>query len=231
LDYLYLSCQVKFIWYTQLQRLHQLHLIYSTLSRLKFQGYSYLENIISISRLFFFSLDQKGLIELLFVRQLRFVDVENSTKEHKSSSNPLGSSPSYRFAVLFIFLALFKGTQKDIPSVRVYYYNKVFQTSNIESEIKSKRKHLSCSLPLLYTAFQSVCEWEREMPRGSLNILFFYVSLNGANHFFQNFEKHAIKKNFVQSQSHIVCRSIYFWLYTLLFSNTLAFNVLRCLFT
>jgi hypothetical protein len=64
-------------------------------------------------------LDQKGLIELLFVRQLRFVDVENSTKEHKSSSNPLGSSPSYRFAVLFIFLALFKGTQKDIPSVSV----------------------------------------------------------------------------------------------------------------
>jgi hypothetical protein len=127
---------------------------------------------------------------------------------------------------------LFKGTQKDIPSVRVYYCNKVFQTSNIESEIKSKskRKHLSCSLPLLYMAysmkkantpfdFQSVWEWERERPRWSLNILFFYVSLTGANHLFQNFEKHAIKKNFVQSQSHIVCRRIYFWLYTLLFSN------------
>jgi len=81
--------------------------------------------------------------------------VENSTKKHKNSSNPLRSSPSYRFAVLFIFLALFKGTQKDIPSVRVYYCNKVFQTSNMKSEIKSKsrRKHLSCSLPLLYTAY------------------------------------------------------------------------------
>jgi hypothetical protein len=81
--------------------------------------------------------------------------VENSTKEHKSSSNPLGSSPSYRFAVLFIFLAWFKGTQKDIPSVKVYYCHKVFQTSNLESEIKSKskRKHVSCSLPLLYTAY------------------------------------------------------------------------------
>jgi hypothetical protein len=80
---------------------------------------------------------------------------KNSTKEHKSSSNPLGSSPSYRFAVLFIFLALFEGTQKDILSVKVYYCNKVFQTSNMKSEIKSKsrRKHLSCSLPLLYTAY------------------------------------------------------------------------------
>jgi hypothetical protein len=58
----------------------------------------------------------------------------------KSSSNPLGSLPFYRFAVLFIFLALFKGMQKDIPSVKVYYCNKVFQTSDIESEIKSKSK-------------------------------------------------------------------------------------------
>jgi len=148
---------------------------------------------------------------------------KNSTKEHKSSSNPLGSSPSYRFAVLFIFLALFKGTQKDIPSVKVYYCNKVFQTSNIESEIKSKskRKHLSCSLPLLYLAYSMkkqtphliFNQYESEKDRGQggpLNILFFYVSLTGANHLFQNFEKHAIKKNFVQSQSHIVCRSIYF---------------------
>ena len=73
----------------------------------------------------------------------------------KSSSNPSGSSPSYRFAVLFIFLALFEGTQKDILSVKVYYCNKVFQTSNMKSEIKSKsrRKHLSCSLPLLYMAY------------------------------------------------------------------------------
>jgi hypothetical protein len=86
--------------------------------------------------------------------------VKNSTKNLawpsvriKSSSNPSRSSPSYRFAVLFIFLALFKGTQKDIPSVKVYYCHKVFQTSNIESEIKSKRKHLSSSLPLLYMAY------------------------------------------------------------------------------
>ena len=86
--------------------------------------------------------------------------MKNSTKflawpsvRIKSSSNPSGSSPSYRFAVLFIFLALFKGTQKDIPSVKVYYCHKVFQTSNIESEIKSKMKHLSCSHSLLYMAY------------------------------------------------------------------------------
>jgi hypothetical protein len=67
------------------------------------------------------------------------IGVKNSTKflawpsvRIKSSSNPSGSSSSYRFAVLFIFLALFKGTQKDIPSVKVYYCHKVFQTSNIE---------------------------------------------------------------------------------------------------
>jgi hypothetical protein len=35
--------------------------------------------------------------------------------------------------------------------------------------------------------FQSVWEWERERPRWSLNILFFYVSLNGANHLFSKF--------------------------------------------
>jgi hypothetical protein len=29
----------------------------------------------------------------------------------------------------------------------------IFQTSTIESEIKSKRKHLSCSLPLLYMSY------------------------------------------------------------------------------
>ena len=66
-----------------------------------------------------------------------------------------------------------KGTQKDIPflvikfwiecpskSTFVHYCHKVFQTSNIEREIKkkkSKRKqpppHLSCSLFLLYMAY------------------------------------------------------------------------------
>jgi hypothetical protein len=60
---------------------------------------------------------------------------------------------SIAFAVLFIFLALFKGTQKDIPSVKVYYCKKVFQTSNTESEIKSKRKHLSCPFPFFFCLF------------------------------------------------------------------------------
>ena len=133
--------------------------------------------------------------------------MKNSTKflawpsvRIKSSSNPSGSSSSYRFAVLFIFLALFKGTQKDIPSVKVYYCHKVFQTSNIESEIKGKRKQPPSVLfpfPSLHGLlnekantpfdFQSVWEWERERPRWSLNILFFYVSLNGANHLFSKF--------------------------------------------
>jgi hypothetical protein len=54
-------------------------------------------------------------------------------------------------------LGIVQRNAKDIPSVKVcvkvYYCHKVFQTSNIESEIKSKRKHLSCSLPLLYMAY------------------------------------------------------------------------------
>jgi len=58
----------------------------------------------------------------------------------KSSSSPSGPSLAYRFAVLFSFLALFKGTQKDIPSAKVYYCHKVFQTSTIEREINKKRK-------------------------------------------------------------------------------------------
>jgi len=45
----------------------------------------------------------------------------------KSSSNPSGSSPSYRFSVLFILLALFKGTQKDIPSVKHIIVIKFFK--------------------------------------------------------------------------------------------------------
>ena len=47
------------------------------------------------------------------------------------------------YLLCFLLFNLSKGTQKDIPSVKVYYCNKVFQTSNIESEIKSKRKHLT----------------------------------------------------------------------------------------
>jgi hypothetical protein len=69
--------------------------------------------------------------------------VENSTKflalplvRSKSSS----SHQDHRFAVLFSFLALFEGTQKDIPSAKVYYCHKVFQTSTMEKEINKKRK-------------------------------------------------------------------------------------------
>jgi len=66
--------------------------------------------------LFFFLWIKRVLLNYYLLGNKDLLMWKNSTKilawpsvRIKSSSNPSGSSPSYHFAVLFIFLALFKG--------------------------------------------------------------------------------------------------------------------------
>ena len=124
----------------------------------------------------------EGLIELSFVRWLRLWHGHRWDEKQKQQQSIRIITILSLFRTVYP-LGIVQRNAKRHSKCEAYYCHKVFQTSNIESEIKSKskskRKHLSCSPSLPYMAYSMnkrtphliFNQYESENERGKLNTL------------------------------------------------------------